>query len=162
MCFSFLKTFQLSCKRLLQFWLTGGELQFSNSVWECPYRVIKDMRELWVSESLGALLGCWLNQPSCGLLGLAEPKCEWLLSCLGRELGTAVQYCRGVISNGFGHLLCSATIIPVWHRWILLTPLSNNLSSPANMFTCFFSFRCKWTAAGFIEQHKLYYFVLLS
>ena len=31
----------------------------------------------------------------------------------------SVQHCRWVISNVSGHILCSKTAVPVWHRWIL-------------------------------------------
>ena len=90
-CLIFLMTFHLSSKRLLPFRLTGGELAgFLNSVWECPYRVIKDMCELWVSESLRPLVGHWPNWPSCELLALGEPRCTWLLSRLERELSAAL------------------------------------------------------------------------
>ena len=54
-----------------------GSCRLLNSVWEFPYRVVKDVR----SESL----------TSCGLLVLGEPRCEWLLSCLGKELSIALQ-----------------------------------------------------------------------
>ena len=72
-----------------------------NTVWEYPYRVV-DMFELWVSESLGPLVGRWPYRPLCRLLGLREPRCKWLL--------------RNVIS----HPLCLKTVIPVWYRWIIL------------------------------------------
>ena len=65
-CFSVFRTFHLSSKRLRQFSLTGGELaSFFNSVWECPYRVVKGTHELWVSETLGLPVGRWPNQSSC-------------------------------------------------------------------------------------------------
>ena len=63
-----------------------GSCGLLNSVWECPYRVVKDTCELWFSESFGQLVGRWPNCLSCGLLGLGEPSCEWLLSCM-RRLG---------------------------------------------------------------------------
>ena len=44
-CFSVLKMFHLSPKRLLQFSLTGEKLLL-NSMWECPYRLVKDTYEL--------------------------------------------------------------------------------------------------------------------
>ena len=59
-------------------------------MWECPYRVVKDTCELRFSESFGPL-DDGPNRPSCGLLGLGEPRSEWLLSCLGKELSTVLQ-----------------------------------------------------------------------
>lgn len=53
--------------------LTGWELQAINPLKECLYRVVKDYWELWVLESLGALVGHWPNRPLCGFLGLGEP-----------------------------------------------------------------------------------------
>ena len=91
-------------------------------VWECSYRAVKDMCELWVSELIWPLVGRWLNQSSCGLLRLGEPRCEWLLSCLGWELSTALEL--GLIGSVLGQLLCSNMVVPVWHRWtnLLLFP----------------------------------------
>ena len=37
-------------------------------------------------QLLGPLVGRWSNWSSCEFLRLGEPRCEWLLSCLGREL----------------------------------------------------------------------------
>ena len=54
--FSLLEMFHLSSKRLLEFLLTLRTF-FENSVWECPYRVVKDTCWLWVSESLEPLVG---------------------------------------------------------------------------------------------------------
>ena len=78
---------------------------------------VKDTFEFCSSESSGPLAGRWSNRPPCGLLGLGEPGCEWLLSCLGRELSTALLW---VISNIKCHLFCLKLVIPVWHRWIIL------------------------------------------
>ena len=37
-------------------------------------------------ELLGTVVVGLLTQPaSCGLLGLGEPRCEWLLSCLFKD-----------------------------------------------------------------------------
>ena len=85
-----------------------GSCRLFNSVWECPYRVVKDTCEFWMSELLGPLVGCWPNRPTCGLLGLGEPRCECFLSCL------LSQRVMQVMS------LCSKTIVPVWQRWIVL------------------------------------------
>ena len=54
---------------------TGGGLHSLT----CPMK-----RDSWVivSELLCPLVGRWLNRLSCGLLGLSEPRWEWLLSCL--------------------------------------------------------------------------------
>ena len=58
-----------------------GVCRLLNSVWKCPYRVVKDTCELWVSESLGPLVSHWPNWPLCGLLGLGElPWPGWLSS----------------------------------------------------------------------------------
>ena len=61
-----------------------------NSVWECPHRVVKETCALWVSGSLEPLVGRLSNWPSGGFLRLGEPRSEWLLSCMGRELSTAL------------------------------------------------------------------------
>ena len=53
-----------------------GVAGFLHSAWECPHRVVKDRCGLRVSELLGPLEGCLPNRPSCGLLGLGEPRCE--------------------------------------------------------------------------------------
>lgn len=45
-------------------------------MWECPYGVVKDTCELGVS---GPLVGSCPHRPSCGLLRLVKPRCEWLL-----------------------------------------------------------------------------------
>ena len=56
-------------------WLLNSECELPN--YKC---------ELWVSELLGPLVSRWSTQPSCGLLMLSEPRCKWLLSCLGRNI----------------------------------------------------------------------------
>ena len=85
----------------------------AGSVWECPCRVVKDICELRVSESLGPLVGHWHNRPSCGLLRLGE-------LCLG--LG-------GCWCNVGGLLLCSKTAVPVTHRWILYSSFKPSVFS---------------------------------
>ena len=80
---------------------------FVNSVWEC---------ELWVSGLLEPPLGRW-PWPSCGLLRLGEARCERLLSCVWRELSAAMEVGD---NNVTGHLLCSKTLVLVWHRRIPL------------------------------------------
>ena len=74
--------------------LTNGEGELLvNPAWECPCRVVKEVCELWVSESLGPLVCHLSNWPLSGFLKLGEPRCEQLLNCLGREC------CKWVIRN---------------------------------------------------------------
>ena len=65
-----------------------------------------------------------------------------------------------MISNVAGHLLCSKTAVPVWHRW------SPSLLFPTICLLCLrylhccpqwtdFSFRCKWTAESWLEELAL-------
>ena len=72
--FSYLKTLHLSPKRssVLTNWRTVCRL--FNYVWECPYRIIRA-----TCGSLTQLTFMWV----------ARARCEWLLSCLGRELSAA-------------------------------------------------------------------------
>ena len=64
-----------------------------------------------MSSEFGPLVDRLSNRPLCGFLALGEPRCEWLLNCLGRELSTELQVDDKYIV--LGHLLCSKTVVPV-------------------------------------------------
>ena len=57
-----------------------------NSAWECPYTVIEDTCEL----SFRIIRTTW-RWSQCWLLGLGEPRWEWLLMIWG---GNSVLYCK--------------------------------------------------------------------
>ena len=65
------------------------------------------------------------------------------------------------MSNVKGHLLCSKTVIPVWHRWILLLLFQTICLSLVKIYTLLwskewlFSFKCKWTAESWHEELAL-------
>ena len=97
-CFSLLKTFHLSSKRLFQFWLTGGLQAFKLCVGSA-YRFARATCRT-------------LAQPTFMWIASARWAQMWMVVMLS---GERTQSCIVL-----GHLLCSKKVIPVWHTWIIL------------------------------------------
>ena len=77
--------FNIESKMLMKVLSHPGHVEKHNN-WRGSLQAFK----LCVGVSIGPLVSGRPNQPSCGLLRLGEPRCEWLLNCLGRKLSTAL------------------------------------------------------------------------
>ena len=89
-------------------------------MWVCPYRVVIPH------------VSCWPDWHSCRLLGLVGSRCEWVLSCLGSQLKTALSV--------DGKKCCRPPAQWWWFdRWIL--------SKECPIF-----FRCNWTAESWPQE----------